>query len=179
MLDMYFFIVLLVKRMLAIIFDTAIAKAPCIKLKGILITEAPKPYKKPSKRKYPATIISSEQRALITKPKGLFRSFEKSLNIQKQAIAIIALMISVVGAYITYPSNKSERAAPIPAQIALIGPNIQAARRTKASPRFMYPKAGIGIAMKYVATKIKAVKTEESDIVCMCFFFIKILQKVI
>jgi hypothetical protein len=61
--------------------------------------------------------------------------------------------------------------APTPPQIApYIGPKIMAQRIMNASPKFTYPTAGIGIAIKYVATKISATNIAEREILYDLFF---------
>jgi hypothetical protein len=97
----------------------------------------------------------------------LTKRFENLLNplyIKQQAIAIDDFISNVAGTYMAYPSIRSARAEPTPAQIAPIGPSTRLAINIKASPKFTYPIAGIGIAIKYVATKISAVKSADREI---------------
>lgn len=146
---MNFWVVLFVNNMLAMMLATTNETAPWIRLNGIFSADAENPYKTPSNKKYPITMTSSETKELIASLNAYFLKSFNDLKIKKQRMDISTFITRVAGAYIAYPSNRSARAEPTPAQIKPRGPKIQADNRTKASPKFTYPKpAGIGIAMK-------------------------------
>ena len=84
---------------------------PWTMFEGILSNDEEKPYKKPSKVKYPKIIKSSELvplKTLISVP-FLF------LLTKLAKIAISPFITNVVGAYTMYPENISARAEPKPA----------------------------------------------------------------
>lgn len=173
---MYLFALLFESSMLITTFDKTSEIPPCIALNKMFKMEVPRPYKIHSKRKYPETIISSAMivpTAMLTKR---FVNLTNPLYMKQHTIAIDDFITSVAGAYIAYPSIRSARAEPTPAQIALIGPSTRLAIKINASPRFIYPMAGIGIAIKYVATKISAVNIAHNAILCMLLCFIKIIS---
>ncbi len=146
---MKFLVVLFVNNILAMILATTNETAPWIRLKGMFSADAGNPYKIPSNKKYPTTIRNSEARELIANLIAYLLKSLSTLKIKKQEMDISAFITRVAGAYIAYPSSRSASAEPTPAQMHPRGPKIQADKRTKASPKFTYPKpAGIGIAMK-------------------------------